>query len=36
MDLKLQVLPQLMKLDKMATMIGDFNNINLYLQTKKL
>lgn len=36
MDLKLQVLPQLMKLDKMATMIGDFNNSNLYLQTKKI
>lgn len=36
MDLKLQVLPQLMKIDRMATMIGDFNNSNLYLQTKKI
>ena len=36
MDLKLQVLPQLMKIDRNSTMIGDFNNSNLYLQTKKI
>ena len=35
-DLKLQVLPQLMKLDKNANMIGEFNNNSIYLQTKKL
>ena len=29
-DLKLQVLPQLMRLDKMANMIGDFSNFNLF------
>lgn len=35
-DLKLQVLPQLMRLDKMANMIGDFSNFNLFLQTEKI
>ena len=35
-DLKLQVLPQLMKLDKIANMIGEFNNNSIYLQTKKI
>lgn len=35
-ELKLQVLPQLMKLDRIANMIGDFENSNLFLQTKKI
>lgn len=34
--LKLNVLPQLMKIDKMANMMGDFNNRNLFLQTEKV
>lgn len=33
---KLQVLPQLMKLDKMASMIGDFTGHSLLLQTNKV
>lgn len=33
---KLQVLPQLMKLDKMANMIGDFTGHSIFLQTDKL
>ncbi|MCI8964795.1 MAG: hypothetical protein HFJ43_00275 [Clostridia bacterium] len=35
-DLKLQVLPQLMKIDRMANMIGDFTNYNIFLQTEKI
>lgn len=35
-DLKLQVLPQLMKIDKMANTIGDFANITMFLQTEKI
>lgn len=35
-DLKLQVLPQLMKIDRVANMIGNFSNYNLFLQTKKI
>lgn len=34
--LKLNVLPQLMKIDRMANMMGDFNNYNLFLQTEKV
>ena len=33
---KLQVLPQLMKLDKMANMIGNFTGYSLFLQTDKI
>lgn len=35
-DLKLQVLPQLMRIDRMANMIGDFSNNNMFLQTEKI
>ena len=35
-DLKLQVLPQLMRIDRIANMIGNYNNTNIYLQTEKL
>ena len=35
-DLKLQVLPQLMRIDKMANMLGDFNSYSMFLQTEKL
>lgn len=35
-DLKLQVLPQLMKIDRMASMIGNFSNCNMVLQTEKI
>lgn len=35
-DLKLKVLPQLMKIDKMANMIGNFSNHNIFLQTEKV
>ena len=35
-ELKLQVLPQLMKIDKNANMIGNFYNSNIYLQTEKV
>lgn len=35
-DLKLQVLPELMRIDKFAKMIGNYNNTNIYLQTEKL
>ena len=35
-DLKLQVLPQLMKIDKNANMIGNFYDSNIYLQTEKV
>ena len=35
-DLKLQVLPQLMEIDKMANMIGDFSEHNIFLQTEKI
>ena len=33
---KLEVLPQLMKIDRMASMIGNFNGNSLLLQTNKL
>lgn len=35
-DLKLQVLPQLMRIDKISNMLGEFNNYNIYLKTEKL
>ena len=35
-DLKLEVLPQLMKIDKIANMIGNFANNNIFLQTEKI
>lgn len=35
-DLKLSVLPQLMRIDKMAKIIGDFSGYNLVLQTEKI
>lgn len=35
-DLKLQVLPQLMRIDRMANMLGDFTNYNMFLQTEKI
>lgn len=35
-DLKLEVLPQLMRIDKMANMIGEFANFNMFLQTEKI
>lgn len=35
-DLKLQVLPQLMRIDKMANMLGEFSNHNIFLQTEKI
>ena len=35
-DLKLEVLPQLMKIDRMANIMGDFSNYNLFLQTEKI
>ena len=35
-DLKLQVLPQLMRIDKIANMIGEFSGSNIYLQTGKI
>lgn len=35
-DLKLRVLPQLMRIDRMATMVGDFTNYSMFLQTHKL
>lgn len=35
-DLKIKVLPQLMRIDRMATMIGEFSGFNMYLQTEKL
>lgn len=35
-DLKLQVLPQLMKIDRIASMIGNFSHNNMFLQTEKI
>ncbi len=35
-DLKLSVLPQLMRIDKMAKIIGEFTGYNIVLQTQKL
>ncbi len=35
-DLKLQVLPQLMRIDRMANMFGEFSNFNIFLQTEKI
>lgn len=35
-DLKIQVLPQLMRLDRIASMIGDYDNSRIFLQTEKV
>ena len=35
-DLKLQILPQLMRIDRTANMIGDYYNSNIFLQTEKV
>ena len=35
-DLKLEVLPQLMRIDRIANMVGNFSNDNLFLQTEKI
>lgn len=35
-NLKLQVLPYLMKIDKNANIVGDYDNSKVYLQTDKL
>lgn len=35
-DLKLQVLPQLMLIDRLANMIGDFDSSRILLQTEKI
>lgn len=35
-DLKLQILPSLMRIDRMAKMIGEFSANNMFLQTDKI
>lgn len=35
-DLKLQVLPQLMKIDRIANMIGEYDVTKIFLQTDKI
>lgn len=35
-DLKLQILPQIMRIDRIANMIGDYSGNNIFLQTEKI